>query len=104
LGREPLALAYPHGQTSPSVSRLARAAGYACALTTRLGLNDAGQDAYELRRIVIASDDDLFSFAARVAGLTSWFTRLREVFARAKGKKAGRREAYDPAVADQLNL
>jgi len=33
-----------------------------------------------LSRTVIASDDDVPSFAARVSGLTWWITRIRRVF------------------------
>jgi peptidoglycan/xylan/chitin deacetylase (PgdA/CDA1 family) len=67
-------LAYPHGQTSPQLKSLAAELGHSCALTSELGGNSGHTDLFALRRIVIASDDDLPTFAARVAGVT-W--RLR---------------------------
>ena len=77
LGRHALALSYPHGQTSPAVQELVAAAGYSCALSSAVGGNGKDADLYALRRIVIASDDDRFTFAARLAGLTWIFGRRR---------------------------
>jgi len=43
---------------------------------TVLGQNDSECDLFALRRTVIASDDDLPTFAARVSGLTAWYSRI----------------------------
>jgi hypothetical protein len=72
-----IALSFPHGRTSESISQLAQSLGYSCALTGTLGLNGNEADLFALRRTNIASDDDLATFAARVSGLTWWANRLR---------------------------
>src|SRR5438874_12584150 len=77
------ALAYPHGRASASVRELAASVGYSCAFTGELGANDTESDLYDLRRVVIAGDDDPDTFAARVSGLTWWYDRLRAAFKRA---------------------
>lgn len=78
-------LSYPHGLTSPDISRHAAAAGYGCAVSSALGGNDEKADNYNLRRIVIAADDDLPTFAARVAGLT-WHRNVQEAQKSQKSK------------------
>ncbi|MDT5262484.1 MAG: hypothetical protein QOC61_1488 [Acidobacteriota bacterium] len=78
------ALAYPHGKTSGEVCGIARTLGYACAFTGELGANDMKSDLYALRRVVIAGDDDLPTFAARVSGVTWWSDRLRAALRRAR--------------------
>jgi peptidoglycan/xylan/chitin deacetylase (PgdA/CDA1 family) len=52
-GRAPRAFAYPNGQPADyteTVQRLVREAGFACAVTTRFGLNRRETPPYELRR------------------------------------------------------
>jgi peptidoglycan/xylan/chitin deacetylase (PgdA/CDA1 family) len=78
------ALSYPHGKTNDEVCEIARSLGYACAFTGELGANDMGADLYALRRVVIAGDDDLATFAARVSGVTWWSDRLRAALRRAR--------------------
>jgi peptidoglycan/xylan/chitin deacetylase (PgdA/CDA1 family) len=77
------ALAYPHGRTCEEVCEGARALGYACAFTGELGANDMKSELFALRRVVIAGDDDLPTFAARVSGVTWWSDRLRVALRRA---------------------
>ena len=53
LDREATLFAYPNGGVAdytPETIRLVRAAGYDCALTTRFGTNEAGDDPYEWKR------------------------------------------------------
>lgn len=69
--------AYPYGEASESLKDLVSSVGYACALTGELGANELDSNPYHLKRIVIAADDDLATFAARVAGLTWYFNELR---------------------------
>jgi peptidoglycan/xylan/chitin deacetylase (PgdA/CDA1 family) len=99
------ALAYPHGRTSEEVCEIARSLGYACAFTGELGANDMKTDLYALRRVVIAGDDDLATFAARVSGVTWWSDRLRAVFRRARAttlpSPAGERAPCLPAPRAQ---
>ena len=73
-------LSYPHGRTSEPLSRLVEAVGYSCGITTVLGPNGDDANLYALKRTVIASDDDLATFAARVSGLTWWVSRIKSVF------------------------
>ncbi len=85
-------LSYPHGRTSKGISRLSESLGYSCAVTTELGPNDAKRDLFALRRTVIASDDDLPTFAARLSGLTTWYSRVVALF------NAGMPAPHEPAT------
>lgn len=109
-GKRELALAYPHGKASDSVRRAASALGYACAFTDELGANDGETDLYDLRRVVIAGDDDLSTFAARVSGVTWWYDRLRMALrktgAKMRARDTGERRASvsDPHVQGDAGL
>jgi peptidoglycan/xylan/chitin deacetylase (PgdA/CDA1 family) len=70
-------LSYPFGQVSDEVRQLAREVGYSCGITTMSGVNDSHSDLFALRRMVIAGDDDVATFAARVSGLTARVNNLR---------------------------
>ncbi|HWH93349.1 MAG TPA: polysaccharide deacetylase family protein [Baekduia sp.] len=52
------ALAYPNGDYSQRELRLARAAGYRCAVTVDFGFNGPATDPLRLRRIAIDDDED----------------------------------------------
>jgi peptidoglycan/xylan/chitin deacetylase (PgdA/CDA1 family) len=80
ITQEHLPLSYPHGQTSQSIKRMVESLGYSCAVTTVLGANDRDSDIFALKRTVIAGDDGLVTFAARVSGLTRWADRLSRFF------------------------
>lgn len=103
LGYESIPLAFPYGETIDEVSRLASVLGYDCALTGTLGPNDVTTDIYELRRTVIADDDDLSTFAARVSGLTWWFERVRAAFKSAASRLFGQRVLGPRAILDQTD-
>lgn len=75
-----VALSYPFGQTSEQISKMASSAGYSCAIAADCGPNPKNVNLYVLSRTVIASDDDVPTFAARVSGLTWWITKIRRVF------------------------
>ncbi|HJZ79355.1 MAG TPA: polysaccharide deacetylase family protein [Pyrinomonadaceae bacterium] len=75
-----VALSYPFGQTSEQISRMADSAGYSCAIAGDCGPNAQHVNLHVLSRTVIASDDDVPSFAARISGLTWWIARIRRVF------------------------
>jgi peptidoglycan/xylan/chitin deacetylase (PgdA/CDA1 family) len=70
-------LSYPYGQVSERIRQMAEEAGYSCGMTTLAGVNDLKSDLFALRRTVIAGDDDLPTFAARVSGLTTRVNSLR---------------------------
>ena len=80
LGLQSIALSYPFGLTSEGIICLAQSLGYSCAVTAVLGQNNRGCDLFALRRIIIASDDDLPTFAARAAGMTSWYHQVADFF------------------------
>jgi peptidoglycan/xylan/chitin deacetylase (PgdA/CDA1 family) len=80
LGQAQVSLSYPYGQVSESISRLAKSIGYSCAIASDAGPNDRSANLYELSRTVIASDDDIATFSARVSGLTWWISRGRRLF------------------------
>ena len=82
VGQTDVALSYPFGQSSERISKIARSLGYCCAITGDLGPNSPGDDAFRLKRTVISSRDDVASFAARISGLTWWFSALRRLFRR----------------------
>jgi peptidoglycan/xylan/chitin deacetylase (PgdA/CDA1 family) len=71
VGCAPVSLSYPFGQTSESISRLAQSMGFTCAIASDSGPNTEDASIFLLSRTVIASDDDVATFAARVSGLTS---------------------------------
>jgi peptidoglycan/xylan/chitin deacetylase (PgdA/CDA1 family) len=77
LGCSPIPLSYPFGQTSESISRMAQSMGFTCAIASDSGPNSDKASIFRLSRTVIASDDDVAAFAARVSGLTSWITRCK---------------------------
>lgn len=100
-----VALSYPFGQTSEQISRLANSAGYSCAIASDCGPNSQIVNLHALSRTVIASDDDVPSFAARVSGLTWWITRIRRVF-RADDKEvwdSGFSTSYGSATAESCD-
>jgi peptidoglycan/xylan/chitin deacetylase (PgdA/CDA1 family) len=92
-----VALSYPFGQTSEQISGMANSAGYSCAIAADCGPNPQSVNLHALSRTVIASDDDVPSFAARVSGLTWWITRMRRVF------RADRKEAQNSSFATRYN-
>jgi len=98
-------LSYPFGQTSKAISEVAEASGYCCAIDGDQGLNSSDRATFDLSRTVIASDDDLASFAARVSGLTSSFPRARRRFrSRADdSQEAVLAQAYQPSMVESFD-
>lgn len=75
LGCEVRHFCYPYGRYTLEHAALAREAGYATATTTNRGRVQAGEDAYTLRRIMVACSTNLALFAAKV--LTRYEDRRR---------------------------
>lgn len=98
LHRNSFPLCYPHGRTTESISRLSQEIGYSCGLTSLLGQNDFDSDMFALRRTVIASDDDLPTFAARVSGFTLWCNRLTDLIV---NRVNAEHKASEPLLADE---
>lgn len=100
-----VALSYPFGQTSEQITRMAQSAGYSCAIAADSGPNSDRVNLHALSRTVIASDDDLATFAARVSGLTWWATRVKRLF-RADGRESWDRafpRNYSSATAESFD-
>jgi len=74
-------------------------------LTTSLGGNHANEDLFALNRTVVAADDDVATFAARVSGLTWWANRLLNFLhvSPDRSMKMMVRQ-YKPLVSDNLDL
>jgi peptidoglycan/xylan/chitin deacetylase (PgdA/CDA1 family) len=80
LGFAPVSLSYPFGQTNHSISSLAESLGFTCAIASDSGPNSDNASIHQLSRTVIASDDDVSAFAARISGLTWWISRCKRFF------------------------
>ena len=93
--QESVPLSYPYGQTSEAISRVVQSLGYCCGIGGELGPNGSDADVFALSRTVVASDDDLATFAARVSGLTWWASRLRGILGSRNGKD--REPGYSPS-------
>jgi len=103
IGHTEVPLSYPHGQTSEALSNLAASMGYTCGLTTALGLNNGSTDLFALRRTVIASDDDLATFAARASGLTWWTDKLLQPL-RAATIRISKPSSLPALTAEELDI
>ncbi len=68
LGTERPALSYPYGARAAVVA-VARAAGFACAVTGVPALAGHGTDVFELPRFLVGADDDRPRLRASLAGL-----------------------------------
>ncbi len=71
LGFTPEAFAYPFGSAADfnaTSVRLAKEAGFECAVTNQYGVNRRGANRWRLRRIWIDATDTLDTFAAKVDG------------------------------------
>lgn len=97
IGCKNQAIAYPHGQATEEIMKIAESTGYSCGLTNTDAGNDFETDLFSLNRTAINSDDGLPVFAARVAGLT-W--RLNKI----KNKVRGITNRAEISDEGKLNL
>jgi peptidoglycan/xylan/chitin deacetylase (PgdA/CDA1 family) len=88
IKNRPIPLAYPHGQTSEEIMKLAESVGYACGLTNMDAGNDFGTPLFNLNRTIINSDDSICVFAARLAGITWRINKIKNRLKRLKSKFA----------------
>jgi len=77
LGSGQYALAYPYGAWDQPLARVAREAGFSCAVTGEPGLNRPGADLFGLKRLLIGADDDVARVRASLTGLRSFWRRGR---------------------------
>jgi peptidoglycan/xylan/chitin deacetylase (PgdA/CDA1 family) len=83
LGRKVELFCYPNGDFDPYVQSEVALAGYRCAVTTGMGMNDAGSDLLALKRI--HTERDLSHFAQATSGLEQLKARLRRTVPRPAG-------------------
>lgn len=88
-----VALAYPHGQATEEIMKIAEDAGYSCALTNTDAGNDYKTNLFSLNRTIINADDDLYLFAARVAGITGRFNKIKNLLRPLKTKAKNSKQA-----------
>ncbi|MEP6904090.1 MAG: polysaccharide deacetylase family protein [Actinomycetota bacterium] len=81
-----VAIAYPHGQASDEVIKIAEEVGYSCGLTNMDAGNDFETNLFKLNRTVINSDDAVPLFAARVAGITWRLGKIKDYLRPLKNK------------------
>jgi peptidoglycan/xylan/chitin deacetylase (PgdA/CDA1 family) len=72
----PRALAYPHGDRSPTVMRLARDAGYTVAFSIDAGVVYRGADRWSLPRVEVRAGDTPRRLALKVR-TAEWPTPVR---------------------------
>ncbi|HKQ80556.1 MAG TPA: polysaccharide deacetylase family protein [Blastocatellia bacterium] len=70
LGRKVETFCYPNGDYDPRAQFEVARAGYQCAVTTEVGLNNRGSDPLALRRI--HSEYDLARFVKNTSGFDTW--------------------------------
>jgi peptidoglycan/xylan/chitin deacetylase (PgdA/CDA1 family) len=75
LGRAVELFCYPNGAFDERVRRETVSAGYACAVTTRHGLNERRADPFTLRRV--SAEPDLPHFVQSTSGFEQLKNRLR---------------------------
>jgi peptidoglycan/xylan/chitin deacetylase (PgdA/CDA1 family) len=69
LDRPITLFSYPNGDNDAAVRARVQEAGYRCAVTVESGLNAAGADPFQLRRIDLGAADDRYTVRAKLAGL-----------------------------------
>ena len=70
-------LAYPNGDYTEREIRLARQAGYGCALTVSHGYNDGKTNLYKLRRLSVSDKDSPKLLAVKASGIWAWLKHVK---------------------------
>ena len=84
IGREIITFAYPYGILNDYAKEMAEKAGYTFALATDSGSVCLSDDLYQIRRIAIFPNTNLFSFKRKVAGNYNFIKIKREEKNRSK--------------------
>jgi peptidoglycan/xylan/chitin deacetylase (PgdA/CDA1 family) len=103
LGEPARFFAYPNGlpgDFNEGTKRILREAGFSCGLSTISGMNDCDTDKFELRRVCVSNNDDLFGFLAKLSGLTAFFSRLKNRLTRASRRQSPHYRVARIAVSD----
>jgi peptidoglycan/xylan/chitin deacetylase (PgdA/CDA1 family) len=74
------ALAYPNGDYTEREIQICKEAGYALAVTTESGFNNANTNPYKLKRIGTNDTEDLNEFILRVSGVWHLGLKLKHLF------------------------
>ncbi len=85
IGKEIITFAYPYGILNDYAKEMAKKAGYTFALATDSGSVCLSDDLYQIRRIAIFPNTNLFSFKRKVAGNYNFIKIKREK--KNRGKK-----------------
>jgi len=78
IGKEIITFAYPYGILNDYAKKMAKKAGYTFALATDSGSVCLSDDLYQIRRIAIFPNTNLFSFKRKVAGNYNFIKIKRE--------------------------
>ena len=84
IGKEIITFAYPYGIFNDYAKEMAKKAGYTFALATDSGSVCLSDDLYQIRRIAIFPNTNLFSFKRKVAGNYNFIKIKREERLRTK--------------------
>ena len=84
IGKEIITFAYPYGILNDYAKEMAKKAGYTFALATDSGSVCLSDDLYQIRRIAIFPNTNLFSFKRKVAGNYNFIKIKREEKNRSK--------------------
>lgn len=84
IGKEIITFAYPYGILNDYAKKMAKKAGYTFALATDSGSVCLSDDLYQIRRIAIFPNTNLFSFKRKVAGNYNFIKIKREERLRTK--------------------
>lgn len=80
IGKKVKYFAYPFGSSfsfNNKIKEIVKNSGYERAYTNIMGFNYRNSDAYELKRIRIYSNDNLFRFKLKLSGGYNWVDRFR---------------------------
>ena len=78
IGKEIITFAYPYGILNDYAKKMTKKAGYTFALATDSGSVCLSDDLYQIRRIAIFPNTNLFSFKRKVAGNYNFIKIKRE--------------------------
>lgn len=65
-GTHSIAFCYPYGEYIENIKDMVKNSGFSCAFTVKPGINDEGQDPFELKRIDVTGQDNFSSFKYKI--------------------------------------
>lgn len=79
IGKEVKSFAYPYGSRgsfNDSIKSMVVSAGYERAYANIMGFNAPDSDSFELKRVRVYDDDNIFRFKMKVRGAYNWVDRF----------------------------